>query len=201
MGAARLILGLLLLAGAAAASAQTMYRWVDKGGQVHYSDTPPPAEVKDVREKKVGAGNYVEVGPSYAARRAQQDFPVTFYRDAECESACKDARKLLERRGIPFSEVVLKSEEDMESFKRSFAVERAQIPALTVGGQKQIGLEDGLWNRLLDDAGYPRAAAPGSPRPPAASPAPSPAAPAPIPAVPAPAPAPVPAPEVPPTYR
>lgn len=162
MRTSRTIFGLLLLALFTPACAQTMYRWVDKAGQVHYSDTPPAIDVKEVKEKKIGTASYVELGPSYSMRKAQRDFPVTFYRDTECTGACKEAHSLLEKRGIPFKEVTLKTEEDMAGFKRTFNVERAQIPAVTVGGQKQIGFESETWSRLLDAAGYPSSAPAGA---------------------------------------
>lgn len=141
--------------------AQTTYRWVDKSGGVHYSDSPPPPEIREIQEKKLGNTNFVESGPSYLTTRAKQNFPVTFYRDAECKDFCKEARGLLDRRGVPYSEFTLKSNEDLEEFKRVFSVERPQIPALTVGTSKQVGFEQGIWNRLLDEAGYPKTVPPG----------------------------------------
>jgi hypothetical protein len=38
----RLIAGALLLAALAAHAQTNVYRWVDKEGKVHFSDTPPP---------------------------------------------------------------------------------------------------------------------------------------------------------------
>jgi hypothetical protein len=53
------------------AGAQSLYRWVDKDGRVHYADQPPPQAVKRLEEKKPGAGNLVETsGPSYATKEA-----------------------------------------------------------------------------------------------------------------------------------
>ena len=40
------LLSLALLA--TGADAQNLYRWVDKNGKVHYSDQPPPKEIKKV---------------------------------------------------------------------------------------------------------------------------------------------------------
>ncbi len=63
----------------AAADAQSVYRWVDKNGKVHYSDQPPPEEVKNVQQKKVGGGT-VEVSQlPYATQVAMQKNPVVLY--------------------------------------------------------------------------------------------------------------------------
>jgi len=43
-----LIIASLLLEPAA--DAQKLYRWVDKDGKVHYSDTVPPSEVGKARD-------------------------------------------------------------------------------------------------------------------------------------------------------
>ena len=155
------IVAVALLAAVSAAGAQTLYRWVDDKGGVHFSDTPPPAQVKQVEEKRARHAGEVEAGPSYAMSRAQRDFPVSLYSDGQCGEACKTARELLQRRGIPFNEVVLKTEEDRDAFTREFGGEKPSVPSITVGRQKQIGFEAGVWQKLLDDAGYPRTAPTG----------------------------------------
>ncbi len=45
-----LLLGALLAFGAADASAQKLYRWVDKDGKVHYGDQVPPDAIDQGRE-------------------------------------------------------------------------------------------------------------------------------------------------------
>ncbi|MDO8292170.1 MAG: hypothetical protein Q7T29_04830, partial [Gallionella sp.] len=40
----------------------------------------------------------------YETRRAQQNFPVTLYVAENCTEYCDQARELLIKRGIPFSE-------------------------------------------------------------------------------------------------
>jgi glutaredoxin len=162
---------LALLGVVTLASAQTTYRWVDKDGRVQYSDRPPPADAKNPQEKRFGSPNFVESGPSYALRRAQQDYPVTLYTAAGCDAECKRAREFLSRRGVPFAETVLKSADESAQYRQAFGGEQVFVPALIVGSQKQKGFEDGAWTRLLDAAGYPKTAQPGA-TPSAAQPAP-----------------------------
>ncbi len=46
---------LLLLLAATAVSADQVYRWVDKNGNVHYSQTPPPASQVQVTKANINA--------------------------------------------------------------------------------------------------------------------------------------------------
>ncbi len=46
-----LLLAACLTLGSLNASAQNLYRWIDKDGRVIYSDSEPPKDAKDVRQK------------------------------------------------------------------------------------------------------------------------------------------------------
>jgi glutaredoxin len=162
----------LLLILSAAAAAETLYRWTDSSGGVHYSDLPPPADVKRLDIKEVGSGGFVETsGPSYALRKAQSSFPVTLYAAPDCAEECKSGREFLARRGIPYAEINVSTTDAAAQFKRVFGGEEVFVPSLTVGNQKLRGYEQTLWGRLLDDAGYPSANPAPPPRPAAPSPA------------------------------
>ncbi|GAB4174722.1 MAG: hypothetical protein Fur0039_16850 [Rhodocyclaceae bacterium] len=158
---------LVALLASGAACAQQMYRWVEKDGRVVYSDQAPPATVREVRSLRPGRPGVIESTPSYALQKAQQDFPVTFYRGIECDTACADARAVLQKRAIPFQEVTLGGEEENAAFRKTFGSKDVSVPSILVGSQKQIGFEAGLWNRMLDEAGYPRSGASASPAGPA----------------------------------
>ena len=166
------------------ADAQSVYRWVDKAGKVHYSDQPPPEEVKNVQQKRVGGGS-VEISQlPYATQVAAQKNPVVLYGAPTCGAPCEQGRAVLAKRGIPFSEKdVSANEADAEALKK--LVGTMDVPVLTIGQNKLKGYEEGTWNSALDAAGYPRTALPGQ-RPPAPPKPPAPAAPAtPAPAAPA----------------
>ncbi|MEW5887677.1 MAG: glutaredoxin family protein [Pseudomonadota bacterium] len=152
----------VLLALATGAAAQTLYRWVDREGKVHYSDQPPPADARKVHQPRVG-GNVVQTSTlPYATQKARELYPVTLYTSAECKSECDMARGFLTRRGIPFSETVLATPEDHENFKKLFKADGVFLPSLAVGSRRMQGYEEGAWNGLLDDAGYPRSVPPGA---------------------------------------
>lgn len=150
---------LILLILSWAAGAQTVYQWTDKDGAVNYADQPPSKDVKSLREKRLGSANFVETStPSYAMRKAQQDFPVTLYTAPACAAECKAARDFLGKRGVPYTEAPIEPG-DTAKFKQVFGDAEVFVPAVTVGSQKQKGFDDDIWTRLLDEAGYPKFAA------------------------------------------
>jgi len=145
------------LLAATLADAQTTYRWVDKdSGKTVFSDLPPPPGVKPV-VKHSGEQPVDQRQLPYATRQAAQKFPVTLYTTASCADACQQARSLLNGRGIPFAEKVLKSDEELAELARLLGSE-AGVPSLSVGQQNLRGLSDDAWNELLDLAGYPKSA-------------------------------------------
>lgn len=164
--------------------AQSVYRWVDKSGKVHYSDQPPPEEAKNVQQKRMGGGGSVEVSQlPYATQIAMQKNPVVLYGAPTCGAPCEQGRALLGKRGIPYSERdVSANEADAEALKK--LVGAMDVPVLTLGANKLKGYDEGSWNSALDSAGYPRTALPGQ-RPPAPPKPPAPPATPPAPAAPA----------------
>lgn len=133
------------------------YRWVDSTGRVIVSDTPPPGKAQKL--VKTGDGESGD-NQSFAVKRAAENFPVTLYTSADCVSECKQARDLLNARGVPFSEKMLQKQEDLDELKK--LVGDTFVPSLKVGKQASRGFEAGSYNNLLDLAGYPKTAPYGS---------------------------------------
>jgi hypothetical protein len=146
-----------------------LFRWVDADGKVHYSDTPPKDAAKV--ERKILSS---DVSPNedlpYETRLAQQNFPVTLYIGNGCGDVCDQARSLLTKRGIPFSEKILKYRDDLDAFKKLSGFDG--LPALAVGKSFLRGYQAEEWNGELDIAGYPKTASYrqriAPPKPPAA---------------------------------
>lgn len=152
---------LSLMALSFSAGAQTLYKWVDKNGKVHYSDQPPPKEIKKVDQPRLGKGSIETSEQPYETRKAAQDYPVRLFTASDCVSECQTARDFLSRRGIPYSEQSVNSPEDGDAFRKLFKTDSVFLPSVTVGSQQQIGFTEGGWGSLLDAAGYPRTAIPG----------------------------------------
>lgn len=154
----RIIITISLLLVACAANAEA-YRWVDSAtGRTVISDTPPPRSARDVSKTKDPSSN--PEGYGYAARKAAESFPVVLYTSADCLNECKQARDLLNGRGVPFSEKMIQSDEDRAALKA--LVGDVFVPSLKVGRQNMRGFESVSYHNLLDLAGYPKAAQPGS---------------------------------------
>ena len=141
---------------ATAVSAQTTYRWEDpKTGSTVISDLPPPPGTgRVVISESSGAADPQRL--PYAIRVASEKFPVVLYTSAGC-GACQQARALLNGRGVPFSEKVLVSQEELTALGRQLGG-TAALPSVSVGRQSATGFVAARWNELLDFAGYPATA-------------------------------------------
>jgi glutaredoxin len=181
----------ILLALAVTTADAQLYRWVDKDGKVSYSDTPPPKDAKDVRQKSFSDNVTVLTDDvPYSIRVAMEKNPVTLFANA-CGEPCANARTLLSSRGIPFTDKNPdKDSTAMEALKQ--ATGGQSVPALKVGSKVLKGYSEDEWNSALTSAGYPRnnpnlrprTPAPTPPAPPTPAPgaAPGTATPAPTPA-------------------
>lgn len=147
---------LLALFAAGAVQAQSTYRWVDEHGKVHYGDRPPPKAARDVKERKYAVPEANRT-LSHAMRQAAENFPVTLYVTADCTTACKDGRDYLNRRGIPFDEKTVASNEEIIALRDRLGGGDVMVPVLLVGEKSSKGFLAAAWAGLLDAAGYPAA--------------------------------------------
>ncbi|PTD97216.1 glutaredoxin family protein [Pseudothauera lacus] len=153
-----LLLTALLTATPALLAQGTTYRWVDEQGRVHYSDQPPPQQVRQVEERRFVPRSADQV-PAYTVSVAADTYPVTLYVSETCGDPCQRAKAYLDGRGVPYTERVLRNEEDVAAYRAALG-EPEEIPAITVGHLPFKGFLESSWARLLDDAGYPRSAPP-----------------------------------------
>lgn len=150
------LLGLLVCAASGLAQAQ-QYRWVDRNGVTQFGDTPP-AGAKNVQKMSATTGATSEGSAlPFEVARLQKDFPVTLYTTPTCKDTCERARAALNRRAVPFTEFQVWNPETSQKMKS--AIGAVQIPTLAVGRAVQIGFDQGLYDSLLDTAGYPAAGA------------------------------------------
>lgn len=156
----RSVLGLLLAASTAAALAQTPYKVVAPDGKVTYTDRPvaaqPGMQVQPLKRDAVsGAVSGGLSGPPLPAdlRAVQARFPVKLYTTTDCAS-CDSGRRLLQQRGVPYSERLVTTEDDIAALQRLSA--GRTLPVLTVGGQTLRGYGESDWLSTLDLAGYPK---------------------------------------------
>ena len=157
-------MGTMLCAAALAASfaapAQTnVYRWVDKDGKVHFSDSPPPQDAKESTNRMMGGGQVASPQMPYETQQAMKKNPVVLYSSNDCGELCAQGRALLGKRGIPFTERNAANAADAEQVKK--LVGALVVPVLTVGEKHLKGYDENSWQAALDRAGYARTALPG----------------------------------------
>ena len=129
----------------AAPAAAELYRWTDSQGRVHYSDQPPPPEIKKIKRLAIP-------GTSAASEAGQVRPPVVLY-NANCGATCDQAGDYLRQRGVPFSQKNADKDKAAaaELKKRTGALE---VPVLFVGESMQRGFSPSVWDKMLDVAGY-----------------------------------------------
>lgn len=153
----RIVLLLGCLAGISLnAHAGELYRWLDSSGKVYYGDVLPAGALQVEVKKFPKDTSSTEYLP-YETLRAQQNFPVTLYVGDHCGDPCDQARSLLNKRGIPFSEKSLKTAKDTAAFKEHSGFD-AFVPTLVVGKDYLKGFVESQWNSELDIVGYPKTA-------------------------------------------
>jgi glutaredoxin len=146
----RFLVALLLLPALAQAQ---LYRWVDDKGKVHYSDQAPLPGAKNVQKQSTSVGQGSSAPLPYALQQAVRNLPVTLYTSEVCKEACAQARELLDKRGVPYSEVSVNDEEGLTQLKKLSGGN--VVPVLTVGQEVYKGFERGAFKAALDSAGYP----------------------------------------------
>ena len=141
------------LAGAVA-NAQ-VYRIVGPDGKVTFSDrAPSDAKAKPTQAVPLtGSPGTSTASLPAEVRQAAGRFPVTIYNGADC-SPCLTARSFLLRRGVPFTEKSIVTEEDVQALQRISG--GTSMPFATIGAQHIRGFNEVEWSQYLDAAGYPR---------------------------------------------
>ena len=130
-----------------------MYRWVDDNGKVRYADRAPLSGAKNVQKQSMSVGQGSSAPLPYALQQAVRNFPVTLYTSEVCKEACVQARELLNKRGVPYSEVTVATEEDLAQLKKLSGGN--VVPVMTVGREVYKGFESGAYKAALDNASYP----------------------------------------------
>ncbi|MCC7458673.1 MAG: glutaredoxin family protein [Nitrospira sp.] len=144
------------LLAALALPSHALFKVVGPDGSVTYTDRPPAAAVG---KPGTVARNSGTTEPSALSslplglRQVAQRYPVALYTANDC-APCDGARRLLQARGVPYTERTVTTEEDAEALDR-LTGGRA-VPSVTIGSQALRGFAESDWQSYLDAAGYPR---------------------------------------------
>lgn len=142
-----------LVLASIAVQAQTVYRIVGADGRVTFSDKAPldlsKATATSASGKPIATS---DAGLPYELRQVVSRYPVTLYSGAAC-APCNSGRLLLQSRGVPFTENIVSTAEDIDALKRVSGDN--SLPFLTIGGQKIKGFSEAEWVQFLSAANYP----------------------------------------------
>jgi glutaredoxin len=160
--AAAAAVALIAFGAACDASAQQIYKIMGPDGRITFSDKPPaetpagpkaqPAKVVPYTASASPSGGAAAAFP-LELRQAVSRYPVTLYAATGCET-CARGRQFLITRGIPFTERLIVTQEDLDALSR--LANTQSVPLLTIGSQQLRGFSDLEWTQFLDAAGYPK---------------------------------------------
>ena len=130
-----------------------MYIWTDAQGRKHYSDSPPPPSTKGVQKKALETGGGTGPTEPFALRAAREKHPVKLYTGSDCGAPCVQARDYLNKRGVPFAEINVNNNDLLEELRKVSGSNT--VPVMLVGAETYKGYALSIYERALDDAGYP----------------------------------------------
>ncbi len=143
----------LMVCAAGSVAAAKLYKWVDKDGNVSYHDLPPLDDSKyKVEEKNLKTGTAVSDDP--AMKEAAEKNPVVLYVAPKCTS-CDAARLYLNSRKIPFKELNVEGNRDLQQQLIAKSGGLA-VPTIMVGEKVMRGYIETLVEGELNAAGYPK---------------------------------------------
>ncbi len=147
---------LLLLAVLAPLPVLAQYKVVAPDGSVTYTDRPSVPSTHKVQPLARGGAVVSPVSnPALPPelRTPVLRFPVTLYTARDCPP-CDSGRLLLSQRGIPYTERLVVTDDDVVALER--AVGWRTVPTMVIGSQTLRGLAADEWTSYIDLAGYPK---------------------------------------------
>lgn len=135
-----------MLAAGPVAGEDELYKWVDEDGNVTYQDRPPPDESGQVQTFEQSSSQSPE-GAAFP------DVAVTLYSIEECD-ACDLVRKLLNERGLPFTEKDADNDAEIQAELKE-AAGTLSVPVLVIGDEALTGYNKALILNELEEAGFP----------------------------------------------
>lgn len=139
---------LALVALCASAQGQTVYRTQGANGQAVFSDRPSV----DAKTIPMRSNASPDATLPYDLQQVIQRYPLVLFTTRECPP-CGEARGWLMKRGLPFSERQVNTQEEQQAFQLQSSSMR--MPQFRVGEQVLTGFDKQNWGRYIAAAGYP----------------------------------------------
>lgn len=137
----QVVLALLVLALAGPAAAQQVYKWVDKDGTVHFTDSPPEESVG--AERVVLRGNVQSTITEVEQRGMTPEEIDSLYTPEQRQAACQQARA--NRTTLRDMPVVMKDKDgdgnpdELTDEEKSTELERAETQVRLLCGEDDAG--------------------------------------------------------------
>ncbi|MEA1890507.1 MAG: glutaredoxin family protein [Pseudomonadota bacterium] len=131
-----------------AVSAEGLYKWVDKQGNVTYQASPPPGDAVEVEKTTISS----DVVDEPEDQTAGEPLPVKFYVKPECP-ICDQARTYFEEKGIATTEVdITENTAEAELMQKQFG--HKNVPTIIIGSKSITGFEKTMVEDILKNAGF-----------------------------------------------
>jgi len=144
----------ILLTGLTAFAHAQLYKWTDSEGRVHYSDLPQLPSTPGVEKASLPPNVIQSNTMPYELLETSRKNPITLYTFATCGKPCALAQALLDKRGVPYT---VKNGETTHKAELQKLTGDTKMPIMVVGNKLlKSGYVEATWNRVLDDAGYPK---------------------------------------------
>jgi glutaredoxin len=141
------------------ASGAEMYKWVDDKGEMHISDSPPPAAKSpgDIKVYKDSKEDSLDTAPA-PARKKEESRPsyetkkradVVLYTTSWCPY-CRKARDYLRSRGIDFVEYDIEKDKEAATRKKQLD-NRGGVPFAIINGRSIRGFSASAYDRALQE--------------------------------------------------
>lgn len=131
-----------------AAPGVTVVQCREADGSVSFADRCPAGSVKTA-EREIRTGDDGRLSLAEIARAN----PVVLYRTPACD-ACDVARQLLTKRGVPFTEKNVATDQAAQAELQG-RVGSLTVPTVAVGDEALTGYSSAAIELALDEAGYP----------------------------------------------
>lgn len=143
----------ILLAGWTGLASAQLYKWTDSEGRVHYSDLPQLPSTPGVQQAKLPPNIIESDTMPFELQEVARKHPITLYTFGKCGQPCANAQALLDKRGIPYT--VRNGETNQAELKKLTG--DTKMPIMLVGNKLlKSGYVEVTWDRVLDEAGYPK---------------------------------------------
>lgn len=133
---------LVMLFLVSVASTAEIYKWVDKNGRVHYSDSNNTPEKEAVETVKLKINTYTHTSFEKTEVFTER---VVMYSASWC-GYCKKARKYFRANRIPFVEYDI--ERNKQAYRRYKKLGAKAVPVILYKGQRMNGFTVEGFNRI-----------------------------------------------------